>query len=122
MILKYFAWFLAEVFAGIVAITIYHFYFYALNTFVKKHIPHYLIDHKINYREKLSEIFSDDRKYNFLILFIPSIAIFVRTTYSEFMEDTFGLFAFSVAFIQAIITVIIAYLKFNKIKEQYDKQ
>ncbi len=122
MIFKYIVWFLAEIFAGLVAISIYHFYFYALYFFVKKYIPNYLINHNINFRENLSEIFSDDRKYNFLILSIPSVAIFVRTTYSEFMEDSFGLFAFSVAFIQAIITVIFAYLKFNKIKEQFDKQ
>ena len=122
MILKYIAWFIAEIFGGIVAFTIYHFYFYALYFLIKKYLPNYLLHHQINYREKISEIFSDDRKYNFLILFIPSVAIFIRTTYSEFMEETYGLFVFTIAFLQAATTIFFAYLKFKKIREQFDKQ
>ena len=122
MMIKYIAWFFAEIFAGAIAISIYHFYFYSLHFFFKKYLPQYLANHPINYREKISDIFSDDRKYNFLILFIPSVAIFVRTTYSELMEETFGLFVFLIAFLQASITALIAYLKFKKIKEQLDRQ
>lgn len=122
MILKYIAWLIAEFFAGVVAFTIYHFYHYVLFYFFNKYEPKYLIKNPINYKEKISEIFTDDRKYNFLIFFIPSVAIFIRTTYSEFMEETFGSFAFTVAFLQATATIILGYLRFKKIKGQLDRQ
>jgi hypothetical protein len=96
--MKVVVWFLVEVLGFFLALGIYPIYCYfklQLQKFYqKKYHSHLQVFNQNETNYHLKNFKSGDLLYTYLIFTIPTLAIYIRCTYIEFNESTYGLFLF----------------------------
>jgi uncharacterized membrane protein len=123
--LKYIVWLLLELITLFISLGLYPlycFFKFKMNNYFKKKYSNldnliFFTDEEMDYQ--ISHILHTERINTFLIITIPSFAIFLRCTYIDYVENYYGFFTVSIFLTIIIIIFIFQYYTIYKLLQSY---